>query len=186
MPHSLIAQRYAKAIFELALEMNVVEEAKSDMDLISSICASNKDFILLLKSPVIRPDKKVKVMELLFRNKIGKLSMRFLMIITQKRREKFINEIAFEFINIYKKFKNIFTVHIETAQSISDELRKKVIALMEEQTKGSIELNEEVKKDLIGGFVILYDDYKYDDSISYQLRKLKKAAAEVNLYVSKI
>lgn len=186
MPHSLIAKRYAKAVFELALEMNVVEETKTDMDLISSVVASNKDFVLLLNSPVVRPDKKKKVMESIFGDKIGKLSMRFLMLITQKRREKFISDIAIEFINIYKKFKNIFTVHIETAQSISDGLRKKVIALMEDHTKGSIELNEEVKKDLIGGFVIAYDDYKYDVSISYQLRKLKKAAGEVNLYVSKI
>jgi len=186
MPHSLIAKRYAKAVFELALEMNVVEETKADMDLIASVIAANKDLILLLKSPVVRADKKKKVLELLFRDKIGKLSMRFLMIITQKRREKFIKDIAFEFISIYKKFKNIFTVHIETAQSISDDLRKKVITLMEEHTKGSIDLNEEVKKDLIGGFVIKYDDYKYDVSIAYQLRKLKKAAAEVNLYVSKI
>ena len=73
MAISLIAQRYAKAIFGLSLEMNVVEEVKSDMELIHSVCSSNKDFILLLKSPVIRPDKKLKVVEAVFKEKISEL-----------------------------------------------------------------------------------------------------------------
>ena len=63
MATSLIAQRYAKAIFELSVEMNVVEDVKSDMELIQSVCSSNKDFIHLLKSPVIRPNKKIIVLE---------------------------------------------------------------------------------------------------------------------------
>lgn len=183
MPHSLIAQRYAKAIFSLALETNVVEEVKSDMEFIASVCASNRDFTLMLKSPVIRVDKKMKVMKLLFGKEISDLSMRFLLIITRKKREKYINDIAVEFIHFYKKFKNIFTIHFESAEAISDDLRKKVIALMEDQTKGTVELHEEVKKELVGGFVISYDDYKYDASIIYQLRKLKKSTAEINFFV---
>ena len=186
MPHSLIAQRYAKAVFELALEKNEVDEVMADMELIRSVYNANREFMQLLKSPVIRAEKKMKVMEALFKDKINEISMRFLIIITRKKREKFIGDIAIEFISIYKKYKNIFTVHLETATAISDDLRKKVIALMEDQTKGSIELKEEVTKELVGGFVISYDDYKYDVSIAYQLRKLKKAAFDVNLYVSKI
>jgi F-type H+-transporting ATPase subunit delta len=106
-----------------------------------------------------------------------------MLIIARKRREKYIQDIAGEFLEIYKKFKNIFTIHFTSASKISDELRKRVIALMEEQTQGSIDLKEEVKEELIGGFVLSYDDYKYDASIAYQLRKLKKNAAEINLYV---
>ncbi|MEN8224676.1 MAG: ATP synthase F1 subunit delta [Bacteroidota bacterium] len=186
MPSSLIAQRYAKAIFELALEMNVVEEVKADMELISSVSSSSKDFVLLLKSPVIRAEKKIKVMEALFKNKISDLSMRYLTIITRKKRESFLMSISEEFINIYKKFKNIITIHFESAEAISDELRNKIVTLLEDQTKGTIEMNEKVKKELVGGFVISYDDYKYDASIAYQLRKLKKSAAEINFYIREL
>lgn len=186
MYNSLIAQRYAKAIFDLALELNVVEEVKADMELIHSVCVSNKDFALMLKSPVIRPEKKIKVIEAVFGKKVSKLSLRYMLIIIRKRREMFIPLIADEFIYIYKKFKNIFTIHFASASALNDELRKKVIALLEKQTQGSIELHEEIKKELIGGFVFTYDNYKYDASIAYQLKKIKKAAAEVNFYVREI
>jgi len=182
MPNSLIAKRYAKALFELALELNVVEETKSDMELIMSVCSSNKDFTQLLRSPVIRTEKKQNVISAIFKDKISELSMRYLNIITRKSRESFIRQIAEEFIIIYKKFKNIFTIYFASATVISDEIRKKVITLLENQTKGTVELIEEVEKELIGGFVMNYDDYKYDASIAYQLKNLKKGSAEINLY----
>ena len=182
MPNSLIAKRYAKALFELALELNVVEETKSDMEFIISVCLSNKDFTQLLRSPVIPSNKKQNVIRAIFNDKISELSMRYLNIITRKKRESFISQIAEEFILAYKKFKNIFTIYFESAIIISDEIRKKVITLLEDQTKGTVELIEEVKKELIGGFVMSYDDYKYDASIAYQLKKLKKSSAEINLF----
>ena len=182
MPNSLIAKRYAKALFGLALEMNVVEETKSDMELIMSVCLSNKDFTQMLKSPVIRSEKKQKVMRAIFNDKISELSMRYLNIITRKKREIFINQIAEEFIFAYKKFKNIFTIYFASATAISDEIRQKVITLLEGQTKGTVELIEEVEKELIGGFIMNYDDYKYDASIAYQLKKLIKNSAKINLY----
>jgi F-type H+-transporting ATPase subunit delta len=183
MAHTLIAQRYAKALFELGLEMNVIEELKTDMELIRSICISNKDFRQMLKSPVLRPEKKLKVLKALFSDQVCELSMRYLALITRKRREKFLLDILNEFTIIYKKFKNIFTIQFESAREISDGIRKEVTALLEQQTGGSIELIEEVKEDLVGGFVMSWDDYKYDASISYQLRKIRKGAAEINLYI---
>lgn len=186
MANTLIAKRYAKALFDLALEMNVVEDTRSDMELIHTVSISNKEFVQLLRSPVIKADKKIRIMKALFSDKVSELSLRFLLIITNKKREKFISEIADEYIEIYKKFKNIFTIHFESAKALSDTLRNKVIALMEEQTKGSIDLKERVKEDLIGGFVLSYNDYRYDASIVHQLRKMKKSAAEINLYIREL
>lgn len=183
MPSSIIARRYAKALFDLALEMNIVEEVKADMELLRSVCETNKDFVQLLKSPIIRPVKKQKVMVVLFGDKISEVSLRYLDIITRKRREQYLEHIALEYIENYKKFKNIVTVYFESAETISERIRSQVIALLEDQTKGTIELKESVKKELIGGFVVNYDDKKYDASILYQLKKLKKNTAEINFYI---
>jgi len=182
MSGSVIAKRYAKALFEFSLEMNVVEETRKDMELVMSVCKSNPDFRRLLKSPVIRPEKKQKVIKAIFGDEISKLSLRYLNIIIRKKRESYINQIAEEYIFAYKKFKNIFTIYFSSATEISDDIRKKVIALLEEQTKASIELIEDVKKELVGGFVLNYNDYRYDASIAYQLKKLKKESALINLY----
>jgi F-type H+-transporting ATPase subunit delta len=186
MPGSLIAKRYAKALFDLSLELNVIEDVRDDMDLIISVCQSNKDFIQMLNSPVIHAEKKQKVIASIFKGKVSDLSLRYLDIITRKRRESFVKQIAEEYIIAYKKFKNIITIHFESVAGISDDLRKKVIRLLEDRTKAHIEIVEEINKDLVGGFVLKYDDFRYDASIEYMLRRLKKESAEVNLYKREI
>lgn len=55
---SLVAERYAKALFELALEKGVVEEVYQDSLKITDICENSKELRLLLKSPIINSGKK--------------------------------------------------------------------------------------------------------------------------------
>jgi F-type H+-transporting ATPase subunit delta len=65
---------------------------------------------------------------------------------------------------------------------ITDEIRAEVLEVMNKQTKGSIELIEEVKEELIGGFVLQWKDMQYDASILSQINKMKKGMANINLY----
>ncbi len=58
MPNPRIAARYAKSLVGLAQERGELEAMYQDMQLLQSICKSNNDFVNLLRSPVIRADKK--------------------------------------------------------------------------------------------------------------------------------
>jgi len=120
---SLLAARYSKAIFDLALENNVVEETVKDMQLIAGLCEANRDFRTMLKSPVIGIDKKLKIFKAIFENHINKFTMLYLLVIARKRREAFIHEIALEFGDLYNDYKGILTTHITTASSLTEEIR---------------------------------------------------------------
>lgn len=185
MRNTLIAKRYAKALFDFALEQNMLEPVKKDLELVISTLKNSKDLRLMLKSPVIKAATKEAVIREIFEKHIQKPSIQYLSIIIRKRRETFIEGIAEEFINLYKKFKNIVTTHLETAVTLDDDIRRKFIDLMSEQTGGEIELIEDVRKEIIGGFVMHYDDKKYDASIQRQLADLKKEF-KVNLYERKL
>jgi F0F1-type ATP synthase delta subunit len=52
MKHPKATIRYAKAYYKLSVEKNILEEAYKDMSSIIKICKSNKDFVLLLKTPL--------------------------------------------------------------------------------------------------------------------------------------
>lgn len=55
---SQIAVPYAKALFDLAIDKNVLEDVTRDMQTLVSLCKSNKEFLLMLKSPILKTDKK--------------------------------------------------------------------------------------------------------------------------------
>lgn len=182
MKETKIANRYAKALFDLALEKELIDQVKVDMDLVISICGQNKDFKLMLQSPIIFTDKKEAILKELFEKNIQQMSYFFLLIITRKKREAILNLIAEQFVVIYKEYKNITEAQLSTAVEMDPKIKEQLIALLKDQTKGEIELETIVEKDLIGGFVLNYDNKQFDASISKQIKNLKQEF-DKNLYV---
>jgi len=180
-----IAGRYAKALFELAQEQNLLEAVHNDMLSLSSICASNKDFRHLLESPIISQTKKLSVFKAIFFENFNQMSYRFLDIIIKKRREVLVAEIAQEFINLYNEHLNIKTVVLKTATKATDELVVNLKKILEQQLKANIDLVETINSNLVGGFVLTYEDKQYDASIRRNINRLKKEY-NINIYESKI
>ena len=85
-------------------------------------------------------------------------------------------EIADEFINQYREMKGISIVNVVSAEPLSEEtmnaIRKKLTD--SKLTRGSIEFRTSVDKELIGGFVITFEDKLYDASVKNQLNELRK------------
>ena len=182
MKETKIANRYAKALFDLALEQNLIDKVKADMDQVVTVCQQNKDFRLMLKSPIIFTDKKEAILKEVFEKSLEQISFFFLMIITRKKREAIIDSIAQQYVVIYKDYKNITDAQLSTAVEIDKAIKDKLIDLLKEQTKGEIELETSVDEDLIGGFVLDYDNKKYDASIRKQIKKLQRDFDQ-NLYI---
>jgi F-type H+-transporting ATPase subunit delta len=185
MKNTLIAKRYAKALFEFAIEQNALEEIKKDIELLLQVIVQNKDFRMLLKSPIVKPGRKVRIIKEIFTGKVSDISLRYFEIITSKRREAYMEGITEEFIILYKEYKNIVTTNFQTVVPMDASIKRQVIKLMEGQTGGTIDFIEEINKDLIGGFVLSYDNKKYDASIAKEISNLKKDF-EINLYERKL
>jgi F-type H+-transporting ATPase subunit delta len=95
---SRISVRYAKAIFDLALEQNIADKVNEDMKLIYEV-ASNPDFIFFLENPVLFPSKKQQVFIELFKDRVQELSLQFLNYY-RKINEKYISKLLPEIILI--------------------------------------------------------------------------------------
>ena len=182
MNNSKISFRYAKALFDLAIEFNVLDKVNGDMASMASVCTSNRDFTVMLNSPVIHVDKKRKILEMVFGASFTKLSITFLNIIAQKRRESYLPAVAKQFTKLYKEYMGITTVNIQSAFPLDEESRGKLTGLLEKMTSREIELIEEVKTELLGGFVITVNDVQYDISIANRIQQLRKEFNK-NLYI---
>lgn len=170
-----IASRYAKSLIDLANEQGKLERILGD---INSFLAAvqNRDLYLLLKSPIVHADKKHQILTLLFGDKFDETTNAFIRLIVTKGREAYLPEIAQEFVEQYKKSKNIITVKLTTAGPM-DEATVQAIKkrLIEEGVAGeNMELNIFTNPKLIGGFVIEFDDRLYDASVAHKLDMLKK------------
>ena len=98
------AIRYAKALLELSIENSNLDEVSSDMNRIVESSNETNDFKVFLSSPVIKSDKKIKVLKVLF---VGfeKLTSSFIDLITKNKREYLLVEIAEAYLYLLKKIK---------------------------------------------------------------------------------
>ena len=182
MQSTLLAQRYAKALFGLSQEMNQLEEVKRDMEMMLETLQESKEFKQFLVSPVIQADKKASVLNVMFKGKVAELTLKFFELLARNRREDNLKWIALEFIELYKKFKNITTVKLKTAVGVSEKVKIDILEKLSRYTGGTIDLIEEVDEKLIGGFVVSIEDTQYDASLLRVFNQLRKDFEE-NLYI---
>lgn len=182
MQESILAQRYAKALFELALEEHKLEEVRKDMGVLLEVTSTSKDFLVMLRSPVIRPDRKSAILLAIFEKEVHAMTLGFFRLLTLNRRERHLDIIAREFISLYKEHHHIITLEIRTARAISAGLHDRIIKRFEKFTGGTIELIEVVDDKLIGGYIVNWENNQYDASLLRKMNLLKKEF-EKNPYI---
>ena len=182
MAQSRATIRYAKALFQLAIDQGELEQSYQDMLLLEAVCAESKEFLLLLKSPIVKTDKKVKIIKEIFEAKINKVTMSFVNIITTKKRENLLASVASSFIMLYKAHNKIETATVITASPLDEELRKQVVGFIENHSDKKAELSENVDERIIGGAIIRMGDKQLDTSVSREISELRQIFNK-NLYL---
>ncbi len=175
MNNPRLAARYAKSLIDLSIERGQLEQVYADMQWLKAVCKSNRDFVNLLRSPIIKADVKKKILEAVTGSHISGLTAAFNNLLVSKGREMNLPEIINAFIGLYKEHKNIHTVMLTTAVPVSDSIKNDIINQVK-ATGGypDIELETAVDDSLIGGFVLQAGDKLVDASISYDLKTIAK------------
>lgn len=173
MSISRIAIRYSKPLFELAKDQGSLEAVKADMVGFSNLCKANRDFVLMLKSPIISNFKKAEILKMIFDGKVEKLTSSFLEIVTRKNRERYLPEIADEFVVLYNKVMGFQDATVTTSVTLDASMRKSFEKLVADITGKKPLLTEKIDPSLVGGYVLNLGDQQIDESISGHLKDLK-------------
>jgi F-type H+-transporting ATPase subunit delta len=186
MKNPRLASRYAKSLVDIAVEQNSLEETLKDMQLLDAICSQSRDFVTMMRSPVIKGDKKISVVNAVLAGRVSILTSTFLKLLINKGRESFLDEIAEAFIIQYRVYKGIRMAKLTTATpvdaSVVDTLRAKIEAAYKGTT---INIETAVDPSLLGGFVLDMGDKQLDTSIVRDLNEIKKQFSK-NLYVPQL
>jgi F-type H+-transporting ATPase subunit delta len=186
MPNPRLATRYAKSLVDLSVERGQLEEIYTDMLWLQAVCRQSREFVNVLRSPVINSDTKIKIVEAVTGKNISELTNAFIHLMIRKGREGFLPEVVNAFITQYKIRNNIYTIQLTTATEVSDSVKELITKKIRETTHmQKIELETKVNSDIIGGFVLQAGDMLIDASISYDLKAVARQF-ENNDFIYKI
>lgn len=174
MPNPRLADRYAKSLIDLALEKDQLEEVHNDAQRIIQVCKQSREFAVMLKSPIIKGEKKAAVINLLSKGKVSEISRLFLNLLVRKGRESNLLEIMQVVADKYDIIKGISRINLVTAVPVSEEVRLLMVDKLQKETRlTNIELAVKVDPSLVGGFILEYNNFLLDRSVKRFLKEVK-------------
>jgi len=171
-----IASRYAKSLLEQALQNNSLDAVYDDVKGMRSSIKNSRELYTLLKSPIVKSEKKENILTNVFGGKVNPLSSSFLSAVVNKKREAYLIDIFDAFESQYNKHHKIISAKITSAVEIDSNILAEVKKIVKENTGfDNIQLEKTIDPSLIGGFVLQFEDKLYDCSVKRKLDKLKKS-----------
>ena len=175
-----VAGRYARALFELALDAKSVDAVKSDIEKFDAMIAESPDLLRLVRSPVFGAEERSRALAaVLAKAGITGLAANFLMFVTENRRLFSVREMIRDFRKLVAKWKGEVTAEVTVAEQLSDarldEIKNALKSITGEQ---SVDLHVRIDPAIIGGLTVKLGSRMVDSSLRTKLNAIKHAMKE--------
>lgn len=175
----LVSKTYAGALFEVALEQENIDNILAEYTFVVEALAQNPDFFLVLTSPKVTNGEKDMILETTFKDHISEITLNFLKVLNDKKRND-------DIINIYDAFKDCVDNHkgnvVAKVQSVIplDEAAKKSLEEKLNQVTGkTVTVDNVINPEIMGGLIVQVGDKIIDGSIKRKLEHMKHDLAQI-------
>ena len=178
MRNTILAKRYAKALFAVGSEENLLDEFAAGLNQLKEVFTEVPEVGDALTNPLYPLEARTKVMDHLIATlkfKASTLMGNFLHLLVQKKRAAIIPEVADAFQAMVDAERNICKGKVVSAIALSEPLQAKVQQALEKMTGKKVVLTSEVDSSIIGGIIAKVGDLVLDGSIKTQLTRLKES-----------
>ena len=169
-----VASRYARSVFNLAIELKKVDKVYADMLLLDQVCKDNRGLVTLLKNPIVRYDFKLRVLHRVFEKHVDELTIRFFNLICRKNRSSILPSVSGVFVQLFHDYKGIVKADISSAVKLSAAIQKDFENIVAKATGKKVELESTVDESLLGGYVLKVGDNQVDNSLKSKLNNLRR------------
>lgn len=169
-----VAKRYAKAIFELALEQGRLEAIGADLALVRETLVQNPDWQAWLANPQVAVADKQEAVRRTYGDKVAPEVVQLLSIMLKNKRATRIVAVVDEYRVLLDEHQGIVHAHVSSAFPLTEAEEANITASFEKLTGKSVVLHKEVDPELIGGILVRIGDRLYDGSVRGLLQRLEK------------
>ncbi|MGI6639462.1 MAG: F0F1 ATP synthase subunit delta [Desulfobulbus sp.] len=177
MRNTILARRYAKALFSLGKQEGKTEEYSEKLGAIAGLFQDEQAGVQdALVNPLYPLDVRQQVMAKIAETVQADIILSgFLTLVVDKNRAAILPDIADELRIMTDKDRNISHGTVISAVALNKTLLAKVQATLEKLTGTQVILTTEVDPSIIGGIIAKVGDLVLDGSIKTQLNGLKES-----------
>jgi len=169
-----VASRYAKALYQAVVPQNLLGAVDDDLTAVAALIANDLRFGPFLVNPNIAREEKAAILDRVFGDRITAVTLHFLHLLMNKRREEEIPLIAQEFSRLRREHDHVLLIDVISASELSNEHRQAIARKIQTATGKSVQAQYAVDPALIGGVKVVLDGYEIDGTLSGSLGRLRE------------
>lgn len=173
MNQSIVAKRYAKALFEVALEKKLLDVVEKDLTVVVEALSTNRELIDWLNHPMTDATMKKKMFASVFAQ-LNEITRNLLFLLADRHRELILSEVHAIYKRLVNEEKGIAEAIVITAFPLSDEDKQQLVARFQPIVGKELQLVEKVDSDILGGVIVQVGDRLYDGSLRTSLSRFQE------------
>lgn len=174
MDRGTVSGRYAKALYRYA------HKHGQERSVYDSTVALNHSYLQYealrrtLANPILAVEEKEKLIALAAGREVSEEFRQFVRLVIRQKREDFLQMICLSYQEIYRVAHKLLHVDIVTAVPVDAATEKAIADRLEQLTHETVDIRSTVDPSIIGGYILRWDTYRWDASVTSQLRQIKK------------
>ncbi len=175
-----VAERYAQALFELALEAKALEAVEADLGRFNQLLDESEDLRRLVRSPVFSAEDQVRAIgAVLARAEIGGLVGNLVRVAARNRRLFAVPGMVDAFARLAARHRGEVAAAVTSAEPLSETHVGDLKAALRDKLGKDVTLETRVDPTLLGGLTLKIGSRMIDASLRTKLNSLKLAMKEI-------
>lgn len=171
--HFAVAQRYAKALFELAVQAKAESAVEKDLRVLAETAAQEKTFMDFLENPLLgRSAKAAALQAVLEKGRAHALTGQFMARLALNNRLSTLPHVACAFFSLLAEQRGELRVEVTSARPLEGKDADMLATVLGKAYAKNIRLEARVNAQLIGGLVLKIGDIVVDYSVAGQFAQL--------------
>ena len=171
---SVVGDRYAESLFDLAKEENKVTQYLDDIKLVGEVLDSDPQIVQFFNHVLIENDKKIQLLDQSFKGNVDQYVLNFLKLLVQSRRIRYIDDIVKSYIKLSNQYLGIEEGMIYTPYELTDQQIQDIEKAISQKENKKVTLKVSIDPSLLGGIKFQIANRIYDGTIKNKVEMLKK------------
>jgi F-type H+-transporting ATPase subunit delta len=174
MSNSIVAKRYAQALFQLAEDHMKVDQIGEELETVREVFRENPSIYTFLKHPKITTTDKKRVVTKSFQALSAEV-LNTLKLIVDRHREDIILEVIEEYMAKISDQKGVAQATVYSVRKLSDKEKQKISKTFASKVgKQSLNITNNIDSSLLGGIRVRIGNRIFDGSVSGKLNRMER------------
>ncbi len=177
----VIADRYARAVLQSCPDLDTIERADSELNVLRKTWDMSEETREFLLNPKIPPAIKISILGSALGDKLSPIVLNLLVMLIEKRRQGILPDIADRYSELTDTVRGVEHAEIVVARPIPPDLQKQLLDAVQRFSARDVEVSIKVNPSILGGVQVRMGDRVIDGSLKSRFEAMRQAMLKARL-----